>query len=115
MTTENNLKILMMRAQGYTLERIAKELGYSRQYVHQELNALCFPEKRQRFGTFQFGSIAKWMKSNQTNTRELAELLGMKYTTLCRRMNGTGDFTLSEIKSLIKVTSMSFDEMFMED
>ena len=42
----------------------------------------------------------------------LAEAIGMNYQSLCRRLSGATDFTLTELKTICKVLNITEPEVY---
>lgn len=56
--------------------------------------------------------IRAWMGANKVSGRELAEKIGMPYPTFRVKMGENSDWKLPEIRALIEVTGLTFDELF---
>lgn len=57
--------------------------------------------------------LRAWMGANRITQEKLSELLGMPLTTLKARLSGEVQWKFSEILALMKITGMSFEELFM--
>jgi len=56
--------------------------------------------------------IRAWMGANKVSGRELAYRLNMPYSTFCNKMSEDSDWRLPEIKSLMDITGLTFEELF---
>ena len=56
--------------------------------------------------------IRAWMGANKVSGYELAEKIGMPYPTFRSKMGEISDWKLSEVRKLIEVTGLTFDELF---
>ena len=56
--------------------------------------------------------IRAWMGANRVSGRELAKRLEMPYSTFCAKMGEESDWKLPEIKSLLEVTGLTYEELF---
>lgn len=61
-----------------------------------------------------YPGLAAQMAYHYHDNRKLAALLGISYDSVLRRLNGSIDFELSEIKRLMETYKVSFDELFGE-
>lgn len=50
-----------------------------------------------------------WMAANRISQRELAELLGVSKQTICKKVNGKEDFTMSQVRIIVERYNCSAD------
>lgn len=120
MTTEQKLKAVEMREQGFTLQQIADELGYSRQNVCQQLRKLGIERGSvKNIKTIIYKGLADWMIKNDMSINMLAMKIYKKYynttcNNLIKKLRGERVITMQEIKKILEVTGMTFEECFEE-
>lgn len=56
--------------------------------------------------------LRAWMGANKVSGRKLAELMGRSYETIRVKLANKTDWTLPEIKKLMEVTGLTFEELF---
>lgn len=56
--------------------------------------------------------LRAWMGSNKVSGRKLAEMMGRSYETIRTKLGGKTEWTLPEIKKLMEVTGLTFEELF---
>ena len=108
-----------LRAQGLTYREIADKFGCSYQNVAQMLagsSRKCFrtitPER------VSFDGLRKWMNENQCGIADLMNRIcgkranGNVADSLRRKFKGVTDFRKSEIDALIRITGLSYEELF---
>ncbi len=64
---------------------------------------------------FDEGKFRYYVRKNGLNLNQTAEAIGIKYSTLYRKMTGTSDFTREEVqklKKLLHLTPIEADEIF---
>ena len=113
MTREDKLKAFAMRLDGYMFQEIADEFGVTRQYIQQ-----MFSDEttgRKKVALCIYPGIEKWMRDNRVTAYKLNKMMGIwgkNAAPMYNRLNGTTEFVLNEIKLLLEVTGMTFDEAF---
>lgn len=120
MTTEQKSKAVEMREQGFTLQQIADELGYSRQNVCQQLRKIGIERGSiKNIKTIIYKGLADWMIKNDMSINMLAMKIYKKYyntacNNLIKKLRGERVITMQEIKKILEVTGMTFEECFEE-
>lgn len=113
MTREDKIKAFAMRVDGHTFQEIADAFGVSRQNIQK---VLAFAGAgRARTSQCLYPGIEKWMRENECTAYKLNKMMGLwpdRTTNFYMRLNGRVRFTLDEIKVLLEVTGMTFDEAF---
>lgn len=56
--------------------------------------------------------LRAWMGANKVSGRKLAELMGRSYETIRVKLANKTEWTLPEIKKLLEVTGMTFEDLF---
>lgn len=56
--------------------------------------------------------LRAWMGANKVSGRKLAELMGRSYETIRIKLQCKTEWTLPEIKKLLEVTELPFEELF---
>lgn len=56
--------------------------------------------------------LRAWMGANKVSGRKLAELMGRSYETIRVKLSGKSKWTMPEIKKLLEVTGLTFEELF---
>lgn len=113
---ENN--ILADRDKGMTYELIAEKYGVSKQQIHQ----ICGKRNPAMFQFFDeqrciYKPIRDWLNAEKISTAELVRMSGLQPVsqTIIRwrkLLNGMYEFRKRDIEILIKVTGMTYEEMF---
>ena len=56
-----------------------------------------------------------WIRENNLSYQEIAEFLGVNLTTICNKINGKSDFTLSEVNALKLKYKLDSEIFFTDD
>ena len=113
-TNIEKMSIVQMRIDGYTMQAIAEKKGISKQRVHRILCSICDMDTQSRRYKYLYGNILNWMLDNHVQLKTLAENIGVCTSTLGAKLQGKKDFNMSEIKKILKITGMTFEEAFKE-
>ena len=114
MTNIEKMSIVQMRIDGYTMQAIAEKKGISKQRVSRILCSICDMDTQPRRYKYLYGNILNWMLDNHVQLKTLAENIGVCTSTLGAKLQGKKDFNMSEIKKILKITGMTFEEAFKE-
>lgn len=102
-------------AEGWTCQAIADRLGVSKQYISQMLRAreinyvpirgVCYP------------GLNRWLSEHRYGMPKLLDALGYQYSGnaaayLRQRLQGKHEFHISEIRDILKLTGLTFEEAF---
>lgn len=112
MSNEKKLEIVKMRIEGETLQSIADKFGVSRQHIDQTIRRILSDSGK--YKKRKYKNITKWLQGSKTAGPELAKLLHITTGSVSNKLNGKSDFTLWEVKKIIEITGMSFEEAFEE-
>ena len=107
-----------LHAEGYSLTEIAKELGVTRQRIHQIVGG---PDYK-RFTTAKviYPNLRKWLNDNRITWRKLLTLMGVAYhaSNIARYRSyfkGTSYPPKPTIDKLIRVTGLTYEQLFYEE
>lgn len=113
---ENN--ILADRDKGMTYALLSEKYGVSKQRIHQ----ICGKRNPARFRFFDeqsciYKPIRDWLNAEKISTAELVRMSGLQpvsqtITRWHELLNGRNEFRKRDIDILIKVTGMTYEEMF---
>ena len=107
MTREEKIKVFEMRLDGYTLQRIANDMGVTRQRIYQIL----YERPRRGFKSI-YPLLNGWMNDNKETYVSLAPKLEMSKYTLSQKLQGEKELRKSEIDKLLSITGMTYEEAF---
>lgn len=112
MTKEDKVEAFRMRLEGRTLQEIGDRFGVTRAYIHQILT----DEMGRRAFKIScvYPGLEKWMREHEMPPTRLREEMGMFARTerLCSRLDGKTQFKINEIKLILEITGMTFEEAF---
>ena len=115
-------EIRKMRDSGMTLREIAKEKGVSYQRVGEICGGMYARYSRgaRSPGKIIFKGLREWMTVNKVNRAKFCDLLGYESSTTTQsrinaKLYGRTEFKMKEIKKILEVTGMTFEEAFEED
>lgn len=122
MTTEQKLKAVEMRLNGATLEEIANKLGCTRQNISCEFKNIykCMTTSRyQKISGIIYKGIAAWLLDNGKKVSDFASMVCEEYTPrkstyFYKKLCGQHNLNMKEIKKILEVTGMTFEECFEE-
>lgn len=115
-------KAIELRDNGATYEEIGAHFGVSRQRIHAALGP--FKKNAQIYTKIKYKGLKKWFKETDSSFSQFAKLVGMKSTTayvrkvqnwLTEGAETERTFTIEQIKKMLEVTGMTFEELFEED
>lgn len=121
MNVEKRAIAFEMREQGKTLQEIADTLGVTKQRVAQYFAGTKYAAGRHyRKVRSIYPNLANWMYENNFCIATLLVNMGYQYTAdnalrLKRRVNGDAEFRMRDIKKILELTGMTFEECFKED
>lgn len=115
-------KAIEMRNNGATYEEIGAHFGVSRQRVHTALGS--FKKNAQLYAKIKYKGLKKWFKETDASFSSFSKLVGMRSDSAYVRKvqnwlteGGERDrtFTIEQIKKMLEVTGMTFEELFEEE
>lgn len=119
--TQRNEAMKALKEQGKTYDYIAKQYGISRQRVYQILGKMhiCYFRPITKKQVFYTG-LRNWLNENKISFTELCRrVYGHYYPTqagyLIQYTNGTHPLRLPLILKLMKITGLTFENLFMEE
>lgn len=112
MTKEDKVEAFRMRLEGCTLQEIGNRYGVTRAYIHQVLG--CGITGRKYATACIYPGIARWMSENEMNGCQFNKKLGIfsRSSLLYDRLEGKTQFKVDEIKRILEMTGMTFEEAF---
>lgn len=116
MINPNRQEMAKMRANGATYEQIGKEYGITRQSVQsllsQDTPAKC-AHYRIHVNTV-YPALGAWLYSKTINAQQFAKMMNVSYLMGRNLLQGKKSFTIAQIKALLEMTGMDFNEVFGE-
>ena len=116
MTKEQKLEMFSMRLDGATFQEIGDKFGLTRQRVEQILK---FGEIRSHRSKVSekciYKGLSDYIDKEKITLSELAKMIGMKCKTTelaKKRITGVRPFKINEIRKILKITGMTFEECF---
>ena len=120
--TINVDEAIKMRNEGATYEEIGAHFGVSRQRIHTLLGG-DFKKNAQLYTKIKYKGLKRWFRETNTTFSGFARMIGAKNTAAYIRKiqnwlteGGEKDrtFTIDQIKKMLEVTGMTFEELFEE-
>lgn len=113
MTREEKIKAFAMKLDGKTLQEIGDEFGVSKQCIHQLLNRSC---KNRASSICIYKGLSEILCNNNLSIARFCEQLKLDLSpvSISRKLSGKTDFKISEIKKILQVTGLTFEECFAE-
>lgn len=111
MTREEKIEAFAMRLDGKTYEEIGKRFGLTKQRIEQILNVsgrdmslrgIIYPNLLRHIRE-HYGSVPKF---------DDALCAGRNPSLMYRRLRGEGIITISEVREILELTGMTFEECF---
>lgn len=119
MTREQKIEMFSMRLDGCTLQEIGNKFGISRERVRKILESTVQKESQMKKAREKviYPNIAKWMGKNQISMGDFAGLIGLAESPgnqlrLSRKLQGGIGLRIVDIKKILNVTGMTFEEAF---
>ena len=112
MNREDKIEVFKMRLDGFTYQEIAEKFGVSRQYINQMLQNVISERRNKTLNKIVYPNIANWLKDNECSISEFVIRVGIKRSTLDYKLRGRNKFNSDEIKRILDVTGMKFEECF---
>lgn len=110
-----------MRKEGKTLQAIADELGVTKQRVCQYFTGTKYEGGKhyRKMNSIIYPNLADWLYENNHCIATFMCEMGMEYnprkaTRVKSVLDGKAELKISEIKKILSVTGMTFEECFKE-
>lgn len=104
-----------MRANGATYAVIAEKYGCTRQTVHSMLNRKATPRKPYRVHVNTvYPNLHNWLYAHSISAQKFAGVMGVSYHVCRRLLRGEAPFTIAQIRTVLEMTGMDFNEVFGE-
>ena len=117
MTNEEKLEIVKRKIYGQPVKKIANDLGFNETAIYAFLER--FSKQRVENDAWKlcvYDGLSKYMHEHNLSAYALAKWFGNKeastFSTIRKRLSGESDFTLSQIRKILEVTGMTFEECF---
>ena len=110
MNRGDKIEVFKMRLDGFSYQEIAEKFGVSKQYINQMLQNVISERRNKAVNKIVYPNIANWLKDNECSISEFVIRVGIKRSTLDYKLHGTGKFNSDEIKRILDVTGMKFEE-----
>ena len=112
MNKETLIKVFTMRIDGSTYQEIGENLGFSKQYVEQELKQALNKEKVTYAKRYpQRENVVEYMADNNLSINEFSKLTGIEYRNLSNFMRAESQ-SLKTAMKIADYTGLSLDEVF---
>lgn len=113
--------VRQMHANGSTMRELASIFGVSYQRIAQVCSGM-FERKHVRVqpnAKIIYKGIQNWLFEKQITYKDLAKLLGYQdhsttVTRISAKLSGNTELKISDIKKLLALSGMTFEEAFME-
>lgn len=112
MLKEEFIKACEMRADGYTYQEIADDLGYTRQHIHQTIKEMLTNDGYQISPTTIYPNLERVIKVQYKTVKEFARQTGFKYIRICSILNGKTRVLLEEAFYFAKLFDKDIDYLF---
>lgn len=110
MNRDDKIKAFKMRLDGFSYQEIAEKFGVSKQYINQMLQNVISERRNKAVNKIVYPNIANWLKDNECSISEFVIRVGIKRSTLDHKLRGRNKFNSDEIKRILDVTGMKFEE-----
>lgn len=112
MTREQKIEAFSMRLDGATYEEIGRKFGVSRQCIEQMIHC-----KSRKTGADKciYKGLSDYMADSGTDLLELSKVIGSRCKStrvITQRITGERKFNIEEIKAILALTNMTFEECF---
>ena len=108
-------EIIQLRKEGLSYQKIADKAGTSRQWIHQMLQDHAKKAGIDNTTTNDvYIGLHNYMESHNMTYRDLGEFLDEDEGSIRRKCQKESDFTIAEIRPILNLTGMKFEECFEE-
>ena len=116
MTQHEIIDMFALRMDGMSLQKIADRYGITKEYVRQLIGTPSGIDCRVKVKSIYKG-LRNWMDSNSISSYRLSNMLSCaeNYTGFSRKITGKAALNIREIKDILSVTGMTFEEAFGEE
>lgn len=112
MNRETLIKVFAMRIDGSTYQEIGENLGFSKQYIEQELKRAINKGKTTYAKRYpQREMVVEYIADNNLSIGEFSKLIGVSYSNLVNFMRGENQ-SLKTAMKIADYTGLSLDEVF---
>ena len=110
MNRDDKIEVFKMRLDGFSYQEIAEKFGVSKQYINQMLQNVISERRNKAVNKIVYPNIANWLKDNDCSISEFAIRVGIRRSILYNKLYGRNKFNSDEIKRILDVTGMKFEE-----
>ena len=110
MNRDDKIEVFKMRLDGFTYQEIAEKFGVSKQYINQMLQNVISERRNKAVNKIVYPNIANWLKNNECSISEFAIRVRIRRSILYNKLYGRNKFNSDEIKIILDVTGMKFEE-----
>ena len=118
MTKEQKVRAFEMRMEGYTFQEIADEFGTTKQNIQKTLDYTIRGQKRP-IDSIIYPNLRDYLRTDKMNVLHLSRKMGYESnnaSTLYKKLRGNSLLTMGDIRKILEITKMSFEECFyLED
>ena len=108
-------EIVKLRKEGLSYQKIADRAGTSRQWIHQMLqDRVKRAGIENTTGNDVYLGLHDYMVKHNMTYRDLGEFLDEDEGSVRRKCQKESDFTIADIRSILNLTGMTFEECFEE-
>lgn len=113
MTKHEKAEVRKMRESGCTYEEIGQRYGVSRQRIHQ---IITYQFKGKIASECIYQGLSNFLMKNKKGGKWLIKETGLPIceSSMLNKLRGKTNFTIPEIKVILTVTGLSFEECFKE-
>lgn len=114
MTNEQKAEAYRMRLDGKSYQEIGKQFGCTRQNVENALRMSILKPNIRSFQKCPYVGLKRFLVENKVALLNFAKKLEITEPTARRRISGETSFTIREIRVVLQLTGMTFEECFAE-
>lgn len=114
---KNRQQMAEMRANGATYKQIGEEYGITKQAVQSLLKRERTGDKHRPYRVHVntvYPVLGAWLYSKMINTQKFAEMMDVSYSTGRNLLQGKTPFKIAQIRAVLEMTGMDFNEVFGE-
>lgn len=116
LTKEEKIDMFSMVLDGKTYEEIGQKYGISRQRVQQLLTTNS--RSHRAVNTIIYTGLKKWLIEQDMSVAKLQSLMGFESKNVARtyiKLRNKGIIKISDIKKILEITGLTFEECFGEE
>lgn len=114
MTDSQKIEAYQMLMEGKTYREIGEEFGVSKQAVEKVLKQPFLNKSMNYLKRCPYAGLKKYLEETEMSVERFAGKICVTPPTARKRILGTNSFTIPEIRLVLKLTGMTFEECFAE-